>query len=227
MQKIQRLAAIGAMGILTLGLAACGGSGTPSAEAPAPTTPATGMSSAPSGEAMAGGMGGVTQISDIFGPGCSQVPTEGEGSAEGMVDDPVATAASNNPLLTTLVTAVGAVPGLADTLNSAEELTVFAPANSAFEAIPADQLNALLADPAALATVLQGHVVDTRYTAEELVEAGTVTTLSGEVVTIGGTADAPTFSSGGTTTPATNLCGNVPTANATVFVIDSVLLPSS
>ena len=61
-----------------------------------------------------------------FGPGCAGVPTSGEGSVEGMADDPVATAASNNPLLKTLVAAVTEA-GLVDTLNSAEDLTVFAP----------------------------------------------------------------------------------------------------
>ena len=71
-----------------------------------------------------------------FGDGCAEVPTDGAGSFDGMVKDPVATAASNNPLLTTLVTAVGAVDGLGDTLNGAEALTVFAPFNGAFAEIP-------------------------------------------------------------------------------------------
>ena len=54
-----------------------------------------------------------------------------------MVNDPVATAASNNPLLATLVAAVGAVNGLGDTLNSQEALTVFAPFEGAFAEIAA------------------------------------------------------------------------------------------
>ena len=78
-----------------------------------------------------------------FGPGCAGVPTSGEGSVEGMADDPVATAASNNPLLKTLVAAVTEA-GLVDTLNSAEALTVFAPTDDAFAAIPKTDLNALL-----------------------------------------------------------------------------------
>ena len=78
-----------------------------------------------------------------FGDGCAQVPTDGAGSFDGMVKDPVATAASNNPLLATLVAAVGAVDGLGDTLNGAEALTVFAPFNGAFEEIPPADLNAL------------------------------------------------------------------------------------
>ena len=79
-----------------------------------------------------------------FGEGCAEVPADGAGSFDGMVKDPVATAASNNPLLSTLVAAVGAVDGLGDTLNGAEALTVFAPFNGAFAEIPEADLNALL-----------------------------------------------------------------------------------
>ena len=66
-----------------------------------------------------------------FGPGCAAVPADGAGSFSGMATDPVATAASNNPLLSTLVTAVGKA-GLGETLNTAKDITVFAPTNDAF-----------------------------------------------------------------------------------------------
>ncbi|QJY46308.1 fasciclin domain-containing protein [Pseudonocardia broussonetiae] len=221
MRKIQRLAAVGAMAALTVALGACSSSETPSAQAPASSAP----SAAATTEAAAAS-DGVTTIDDIFGPACNQVPTEGEGSAQGMIDDPVATAASNNPLLSTLVTAVGAVPGLADTLNAAPALTVFAPYNGAFEALPAGTVETLVANPDQLAPILQGHVSSTRYDAAGLVDAGSVDVLSGGTVTIGGTAEAPTFD-GGNGTAATNLCGNVPTSNATVFVIDTILMPAS
>ncbi len=68
-----------------------------------------------------------------FGPACDAVPTEGEGSFAGMTDDTAATAASNNPLLSTLVTAVSEA-GLVDTLNSDGPFTIFAPTNDAFAA---------------------------------------------------------------------------------------------
>jgi uncharacterized surface protein with fasciclin (FAS1) repeats len=224
-RKIQRLAAVAAMGALTVALGACGSSETPSTSTPE-SPESSSAAAAPTTEAAAAG-DGVTEISDIFGPACSQVPTEGEGSAQGMIDDPVATAASNNPLLSTLATAVGAVPGLADTLNSAEALTVYAPFNGAFEAIPADQLQALLAAPDQLGPILQYHVSGTRYDAEGLVAAGTTEMLNGGTVTVAGDAMAPTLMGAGNTAPATVLCGNIPTANATVFVIDSVLMPAA
>ena len=69
-----------------------------------------------------------------FGPGCAAVPADGAGSFSGMASDPVATAASNNPLLSTLVTAVGKA-GLGETLNTAKDVTVFAPTNDAFAAL--------------------------------------------------------------------------------------------
>jgi uncharacterized surface protein with fasciclin (FAS1) repeats len=222
-RKIQRLAAVGAMAVLTAALAACS-TEAPAAEAPAPAGPAA----APATSAPMAAGDGTTEVSDIFGPACDQVPTTGEGSAEGMVDDPVATAASNNPLLSTLVTAVGQVPGLADTLNSQEAITVYAPANPAFEAVQQqlgeEQFNALLKDTATLQNILGYHVVPQRMDAEGLLGAGTTTMLNGGTVTVGGTAEAPTLTDAMGNT-ANVLCGNIPTANATVFVIDKVLMP--
>ena len=70
-----------------------------------------------------------------FGPACAKVPASGPGSVADMANQPVATAAARNPLLSTLATAVSKA-GLADTLNRAEALTVFAPTNDAFAKIP-------------------------------------------------------------------------------------------
>ena len=116
------------------------------------------------------------------GPACSGVPADGEGSFAGMADDPAATAASNNPELSTLVEAVTAA-GLVDTLNGDGPFTIFAPANSAFEKIPAEDLEAVLADPqGALTDILTLHVVQgEQLSSAELAAAGTVETLNGEL----------------------------------------------
>ena len=129
---------------LPIGLAACGSTSTPSAgAAAAPSTtssaPTTASSSSTTTDAM----------SQPFGAACAAVPKDGKGSFNGMATDPVATAASNNPVLSTLVTAVKAA-GLVDTLNSAPAITVFAPTNDAFAKIPADTLNKVLSDKATL-----------------------------------------------------------------------------
>lgn len=228
MRKIQRLAAIGVMVALTVSVAACGTSQEPAA---APTTSAS-EPAAPTSESAAVA-NGVTQISDIAGPACGQVPETGEGSAKGMVDDPVGTAAGNNPLLKTLVAAVTAAK-LGDTLNGFEAVTVFAPINPAFEALEAKNpgiIKELTTDPDAakpgskLGTILTTHVVAQRYDADGLSSAGTVPSAQGSQLTIGGTAPNLTVSSGGVT--ANVVCANVPTKNATVFLIDSVLQPAS
>jgi uncharacterized surface protein with fasciclin (FAS1) repeats len=221
-RKIQRLAAVGALAGLTVALGACGSEEEPAAgggnEASAPSAPSEPEQSsvAPSGE-------GVTTTEDIFGPACNMVPTEGPGSAQGMVDDPVGTAASNNPLLTTLTQTVMA-SNLVDTLNDpTAQYTVFAPANTAFEELEASSpgiTDTLLAEPEGqLTTVLTYHVVPQRYNAQGLVDAGSVPSVQGGMVEITGTPDAPLVNGNEV------LCGNIPTANATVFVIDSVLMP--
>jgi uncharacterized surface protein with fasciclin (FAS1) repeats len=154
---------------------------------------------------------------NVFGDACSAVPTSGKGSFNGMVNDPVATAASNNPLLGTLVAAVTAAD-LGDTLNGAEALTVFAPTDDAFKKIPEADLNAVLADKATLTKILTHHVIGERLDPEAVV--GEHETLNKDSVTVEGDTKGMTVDG------ANILCGNIPTANATVYVIDSVLMPS-
>ncbi|WP_109629026.1 MULTISPECIES: fasciclin domain-containing protein [Lentzea] len=161
---------------------------------------------------------GMTRTSDVFGPGCAGVPQDGKGSLNGMAEDPVATAASNNPLLTKLVAAVKAA-NLADTLNSQQAITVFAPADPAFAELGDAKFQELAGNPAALTPILQYHVVPMRYDAKGLEAAKTVKTLAGQDVTIAGSGDNLTVNG------APVLCGNIPTKNATVFVIGKVLTP--
>ncbi|GAA3007065.1 hypothetical protein GCM10020229_18540 [Kitasatospora albolonga] len=154
-----------------------------------------------------------------FGTACAAVPKDGAGSFTGMAKDPVATAASNNPLLSTLVTAVKQA-GLVDTLNSASNITVFAPTNDAFAKIPKETLDAVLADKAKLTSILTYHVTPDRLTPTNL--AGTHKTLQGTDLTVSGGGQDFTVNSN-----AKVLCGNVQTANATVYIIDTVLMPAS
>jgi uncharacterized surface protein with fasciclin (FAS1) repeats len=223
-RKIQRLAAVGAMAALTAVVGACSNTQGPATGSQAGESATAGAQATPGAEAAGTG---VTKISDIFGPACDQVPKEGPGSAQGMVGDPVATAASHNPLLTTLTKAVTAAK-LVDTLNSAPALTVFAPADPAFQALEAQHpgiLNELTTAPDAasptgkLYKILTYHVVGQRYDAAGIVKAGTLDSLEGGKINIGGTATAPTVNG------APVLCGNIPTKNATVFVIGQVLSP--
>jgi uncharacterized surface protein with fasciclin (FAS1) repeats len=198
---------------LSFGLAACGEDEPATADTPAAED--TPMEEEPTdeGDDMADGPEAQT-----YGPACGEVPTEGDGSFEGMATAPVASAASANPLLSTLVTAVGAAD-LVEPLNSAEALTVFAPANPAFEAFTKKQLNALLEDTETLTAVLTHHVVAEQITPDQL--TGEFETLAGDTLTINGSGEEATIGD----EEATVLCGNIQTANATVYVIDTVLMP--
>jgi uncharacterized surface protein with fasciclin (FAS1) repeats len=155
-----------------------------------------------------------------FGSGCASVPKSGGGSFTGMATAPVATAASANPLLSTLVAAVKAA-GLVDTLNSASNITVFAPDNAAFAKIPAATLKGILANKAELTKILTYHVASGRYTAAQLASGTAIKTLEGGTVT-------PAMMAGSyTVNGASVVCGNVQTANATVYIINTVLTPPS
>ncbi len=189
-----------------LGLAACGGNDSSSSTA-------SGDSSSP-----AAGGDASNAAAQTFGSGCTAVPATGAGSFNGMATAPVASAASANPVLSTLVAAVTKA-GLVDTLNSQKSLTVFAPSNDAFGKIPPKTLKAVLADKPTLTKILTYHVIAGALTPDQL--AGTHKTLEGDDLTISG--DNPDFVVG--TQKASIVCGNVKTANATVYIIDNVLMP--
>ena len=157
-----------------------------------------------------------------FGEACGAVPKEGAGSFNGMATEPVANAASANPLLSTLVTAVTEA-GLVDTLNSAQDITVFAPTNDAFAKLPKKDLKAVLANKELLTQILTHHVVGGALTPETL--AGKHDTLNKDQVMVEGSGDKFTVDAGAGGM-ANVICGNVPTANATVYIVDSVLMPS-
>jgi transforming growth factor-beta-induced protein len=154
------------------------------------------------------------------GPACASLPADGEGSLAGMADDPAATAASNNPELSTLVAAVEAA-GLPDTLNSEGPFTIFAPVNSAFAKIPQSDLDAVLADTDLLTSILTYHVIPERLNSDQLVAAGTLATVNGAEVMVAKDGDTIVVNDGA----AMVSCADIPTANATVYLIDSVLMP--
>jgi uncharacterized surface protein with fasciclin (FAS1) repeats len=212
MPHFPRLAALTAVAALTVSLAGCADEEVPPSAAPPPPLGAPPLP------------GEVTDPAQgVYGPGCDQVPASGEGSAAGMADDPIGTAAANNPLVSRLVEAAQAA-GLVDTLNDPNaSYTVFAPANTAFDALPPGTLDQLLADPQGqLTTILTYHVVPQRYDAQGLADAGTVTTVQGTDLTITGEPGSLVIDE---QEQASVLCGNISTANGTVFVIDKVLMP--
>jgi uncharacterized surface protein with fasciclin (FAS1) repeats len=202
--------------VVVAGLTACSGddgdgaggtgqaSASPSSSSPAPAEPAA-------------------PVDQPFGPGCAQLPAEGEGSIAGMADDPVGTAVVNNPLLTQLAATVQGAT-LLDPLNGQREITVLAPVDAAFTAVPADALPA--GDTARATAVLLHHVIQGRLAPEAL--PGTHTTLNNDQVTIEGSGTELSVPASGTlaaAAPALVVCGYLQTANAAVYLVDQVLAP--
>ncbi|MFD8301221.1 fasciclin domain-containing protein [Streptomyces sp. NPDC059690] len=216
--RIRRTAVtLAAAAVLPLALSACSDSGSDSAKSD--SSPKASASASASDDGMAGA-GSTTSADKPFGAACSAVPKDGAGSFDGMAQDPVATAASNNPALSTLVTAVKKA-GLVDTLNNAQNITVFAPTNDAFAKIPKATLDKVLNDKAQLTKILTYHVVGKQLTPADL-EKGSYETLEKSNLTTAGSGDSYTVNGS-----AKVVCGNVKTANATVYIIDSVLMPTS
>ncbi len=161
---------------------------------------------------------------NLVGPGCAdyaaQVP-DGSGSVEGMAMDPVATAASNNPLLTTLVAAVSGQLNpdvdLVDTLNGGE-FTVFAPVDDAFAKIDPATIESLKTDSATLTSILTYHVVPGEIEPSDIV--GTHATVEGSDLEVTGSGDDLMVNG-----EAAVICGGVQTSNAVVYLIDTVLMP--
>jgi uncharacterized surface protein with fasciclin (FAS1) repeats len=165
--------------------------------------------------------GAATGGGEQFGAGCAAVPADASnpGSFAAMAKVPVATAASGNPVLSTLVTAVKKA-NLVDSLNSAQGITVFAPANAAFQKIPSNTLNGVLANDAQLKKILTYHVVPGRLSPNDL--AGMHKTLEGADLMVGGSGSDFTVNGNSKV-----VCGNVQTENATVYIVDTVLMPPS
>jgi uncharacterized surface protein with fasciclin (FAS1) repeats len=201
---------------LMMGAAACGSSSGGSSAGADPSSSTTSSSSTSSSDAAMAG---------LVGPGCADyakaVPS-GSGSVDGMAADPVATAASNNPLLKTLTAAVSAKlnpkVNLVSTLNGGD-FTVFAPVDSAFAKVPAATLAKLKVDGPLLTKILTYHVVAGQLDATAVV--GDHKTVEGGMVKVTGSGDSLKVDN------ANVICGGVKTANATVYLIDSVLSPTS
>ncbi|MEV6269309.1 fasciclin domain-containing protein [Kribbella sp. NPDC051936] len=188
---------------------AAGGTSTTSTSSSAPATSTTPSMS----EAAAG----------LVGPGCAdyaKANPSGAGSIDGMAAAPVATAASGNPLLTTLVAAVSGKLNpkvdLVSTLNGGE-FTVFAPVDTAFAKIPAATVSTLKTNDALLTKILTYHVVAGQL--DPMAVVGKHPTVEKQDVTVSGSGDALKVNG------ANVICGGVKTANATVYLIDSVLMP--
>jgi len=216
MKDVQRRsAAMCLAAVAAVSFSACSSDKSDSAQ-PTSASPAS-ITAAP---AMTGTM---NHAADLVGPGCADYAAlhpDGPASVNGMAQDPVATAASNNPLLSTLTAALSGKlnPGvnLVDTLNSGQ-YTVFAPTNAAFDKLPAATLNDLKTNSDLLKSILTYHVVQGQASPANV--DGTHKTLQGADVNVAGQGNDVKVNTAGL------VCGGVHTANATVYMIDTVLTP--
>ncbi len=198
--------------------AACGSSDEGDANAAGDTSSSAPMTESATEDAMA------DPAADLVGPGCgayAEANPSGGGSVSGMAEDPVAVAASNNPLLKTLVAAVSGQlnpnVNLVSTLNGSE-FTVFAPVDEAFAKIDAATIEKLKTDTDLLTKILTYHVVPGQIAPDQI--SGEQTTVEKGTVNVTGEGDALKVND------ANVICGGVHTANATVYLIDSVLMPT-
>ena len=145
------------------------------------------------------------------------VPGTTRGQEAGPTMNIVETAVSAGSF-NTLVTALKAA-GLVETLSGEGPFTVFAPTDEAFAQIPADQLNALLADKEALTAVLTYHVVAGAVMAEDVVKLGSVETVNGQSLDIK-VVDGKVMVGG-----AEVITADIETTNGMIHVINKVILP--
>lgn len=206
------LAAASLAVVTIMGLTACSGGTSQSSQTVfTSTAPATTNRSA------------MAPMAGPIGPGCADYAAQhpaGPGSIAEMTRDPVATAASNNPMLSTMASALSGKlnpkVNLVDTLNTGE-YTVFAPTNAAFDKLAPATIDKLKSDSALLISILTYHVVLGQPSQDVL--AGVHPTLQGSDVVVSGQGNNLKVNDAGL------VCGDVHTANATVYMIDTVLMP--
>jgi uncharacterized surface protein with fasciclin (FAS1) repeats len=155
-----------------------------------------------------------------FGTGCAGLPRTGSaGTRRGLPRLPVATAIARVPLLSELSRAIR-LAGLTRMLNTAPALTVFAPENAAFQALGSSNLQALLTTRSDLAPVVKFQIVAGRVRPAELFRQQVLTTIGGTKIYPARAAPSYYVNNGLIT------CGNLKTANATVYVVNQVLIPA-
>jgi uncharacterized surface protein with fasciclin (FAS1) repeats len=109
--------------------------------------------------------------------------------------------------------------GLIETLKGPGPFTVFAPTDEAFAKIPAEKLNALLADKAALTKVLTYHVVAGKVVAAD-VKTGAVKTVEGQSLNVN------VSNAGVKVNDAKVVKTDIMASNGVIHVIDTVVMPN-
>ena len=156
----------------------------------------------------------------VLATACAPVATEAPKPTVVMTEAPktIVDIAVADGRFKTLVTALQAAD-LVETLQGAGPFTVFAPTDDAFAKIPAETLNALLADKAKLTEVLLYHVVSGNVKAADVVKLTEAETVAGKKVMIRVEGDKVFVND------SQVIITDIAASNGTIHVIDTVLLP--
>jgi uncharacterized surface protein with fasciclin (FAS1) repeats len=207
--KLTRPAALGALAGLALAVAACGSSTTTSASPTGSANSTAAPSATPSPT--------VSGTAARIGADCSMIPSSGQGSISSMTTQQAITAASSNPQLSVFIAAVRSA-GLDKTLNARHAYTLMIPANSAFASLSKTQI-VHLKNSGDLLNIVRYHALKARVSPQQFASGARPVTLQGKPLTLSKTGSAYKVNG------ATVLCGNIKTANATVYIVNKVLLP--
>ena len=156
----------------------------------------------------------------VIGPLCDVLPSgDDPGAPASLRDEPADVALTWIPVVTTFEAAVRA-SGLVDYLHTAGGVTILAPTDAAFATAFDRQTldNLLLLRPRELRAIINAHIVDESLSLADLCDAGSVTTLTGDKLTV-----APAGAMARLGDRATTVCADYDVANARIHVIDRVL----
>jgi uncharacterized surface protein with fasciclin (FAS1) repeats len=224
------LSAIGAIAALTV--AACGSS-PPSSSSPIGSPPVAGASSTPtptpsssspstsatssSPTSSASPTTSAPVATGEIGAQCGMFPAKGSGSLKSMDTQQAVNAASSNPQLSVFIAALRTA-GLDATLSARHAFTLMIPANSAFASVSKTTI-IHLHNSGDLKKIVGYHAVNAQITPAQFAKGASYATFEGGSIKV--SKSGSTYKVNG----ATVLCGNIRTANGTVYVINQVLLP--
>jgi Fasciclin domain len=156
----------------------------------------------------------------VIGPLCDLLPSgDDPGAPATLTDEPADVALTWIPVVTTFEAAVRA-SGLAGYLHRAGGVTILAPTDAAFAAAFERQKldDLLLSRQSELRAILEAHIVDGTLSLADLRDAGSVTTLAGDKLTVAPAGAMARFGD-----DATTVCADYDVANARIHIIDRVL----
>jgi uncharacterized surface protein with fasciclin (FAS1) repeats len=161
-----------------------------------------------------------TRAELVVGPLCDLLPSgDDPGAPATLTDEPADVALTWIPVVTTFEAAIRAA-GLSGYLRGAGGVTILAPTDAAFAAAFDRQTldDLLLSRQSELRALLEAHIVEGSLSLADLRDAGSVTTLAGDELTVAPAGDMARFGD-----RATTVCADYDVANARIHVIDDVL----